>query len=115
MAAAPMIWARMRPANEIHAERTLSFFFFLFFAAASASDEAAPGGPAFFAGGGDPGGVPGWSVSIPIGPRPVSGAREEVLISIVRVTAGIAAHGSSNQSCPGAVPVKDRAPCRAGC
>jgi len=41
--------------------------------------------------------------------------REEVLISIVRVTAGIAAHGSSNQSCPGAVPVKDRAPCRAGC
>src|SRR5262245_41449373 len=103
VAAAPRIWARMRPANEIHAERTLSFFFFFFFAAASASDDAGPGGTASFAGGGlgDPDGPPGWSVSIPIGPRPVSGSREEVLIPIVRVTTGIAAHGSSNQSCPG--------------
>ena len=35
VAAAPTIWATMRPANEIQAERTLSFFFFFFFSAAA--------------------------------------------------------------------------------
>ena len=116
MAAAPRIWATMRPANEIQAERTLSFFFFFFlFAAASASDGTGPGAAASFAGGefGGPDGAPGWSVSIPICPRVVPGSGE-ALIAIVRVMTGIAALGSSNQSCPGAVPVKDRAMYRAG-
>ena len=35
VAPAPTTWATMRPANEIQAERTLSFFFFFFFSAAA--------------------------------------------------------------------------------
>ena len=41
VAAAPTIWATIRPANEIQAERTLAFFFFLFFSAAAAAASAA--------------------------------------------------------------------------
>ena len=75
VAAAPSTCATMRPANEIHAERTLSFFFFLFFdSAPAAASESCPGAPAGVAaaspgGEGSPDAAPGWSLSIWIGPR----------------------------------------------
>jgi hypothetical protein len=40
VATAPTVWARMRPTNEIHAERTLSFFFFVFFSESSIAGPA---------------------------------------------------------------------------